>query len=331
MNVLVTGATGFVGGWLTKALLAENSANVTSVKILARNLPDKLPFDIKKVKHAAGDVTNLTSLTAAMKDVDLVFHLAGVVGYSLADRQKMQEVNVDGTANILAAAKTTGCRRIIYMSSVAAVGASFNGKSVLNENSEYNLGPLNLGYFETKRAAEKLVLNAAKSGEIQAVVLNPSNIYGPSDAQKGSRGTQVKIARGKFPFYTSGGVSIVHVKDVVEALVAAVTRGRNGERYILSGENLRIHELFEMIAASAGVDAPKIYLPNMAVSLLANLSGHLEKMGRRGPVSSESARASILFHWFDSSKAQRELGFRFTHARVAINDSVTWMKENGVI
>jgi dihydroflavonol-4-reductase len=331
MNVLVTGATGFVGGWLTKALIEKSGEQNFNVKILARSTSGTYPFDLKRVTVTKGDVTDLESLKRALTDVDLVFHLAGVVSYSLVDRKKMEAVNVGGTANVLAAMKSTGSKKLIFMSSITSVGASFDGKSILNENSEYNLHRLNLCYYETKRAAEELVLKAARAGVVHAVSLNPSNIYGAGDAQKGSRSTQIKVAKGAFPFYTTGGVSIVHVNDVVAALIAAVTKGRSGERYILSGENVRLIEMFKMIADVAGVSPPKRQLPNIVVRAMAHVCMHIEQLGRRAPLASETLRASLLFHWFDSSKAQRDLDFRFTPAREAIADSVNWMKANGVI
>lgn len=326
MNVLVTGASGFVGQALTKKL-----AELGSVRVLLRHKPAPGQYDSTKVEVFIGDVTDPASMLRATNNVEVIYHLAGVVGYSLKDRKLMEQVNVGGTRHTLEAFKKSKCRRLIHMSSVAAVGASLDGAKPLDENSEYNLHPLNLGYFETKKAAENLVLTAVKNGDVDAVILNPSNIYGAGDAQKGSRSTQIKIAKGDFPYYTSGGVSIAHVNDITDALISATTRGRSGERYILSGENLQIFDLFCQIAECAGVPAPKWHLPNFIVKGLAETSAWFERRGRKGPVSSESARASILYHWFDCSKAQRELGYRPQPSRNAIQDSVHWMKANGVI
>src|SRR5690606_17288303 len=126
----------------------------------------------------------------------------------------------------------------------------------------------NLGYFETKRKAEIIVRSAAEKKELDAVILNPSTIYGAGDAKKGSRRTQLKVAQGRLPFYTSGGVSIIAVKDVVDATYQAWQTGKSGERYILSGENITIKNLFTLIAGAANVKPPSIYLPDPVVFAL---------------------------------------------------------------
>jgi dihydroflavonol-4-reductase len=277
-----------------------------------------------------GDVTDLDSLRDAMTGVDTVFHLAGVVGYSRAMRRLMEDVNVGGTKKVLEAMQQIPRPKLVYMSSVVAIGASYDG-SVLNENSPFNIHRLDLGYFETKKAAEDLVVDACRRGRIEAVILNPSTIYGAGDAKKGSRKTQVKVAQGKFPFYTSGGVSIVSVHDVVAAILRAREVGRNGERYILSGDNITIEALFKKIAVIAGVKPPSIHLPNLVVRGLGKIGDGLEAVGKKGPINTENAWTSTLFHWFDHSKARRELGFKPRPADEALRESVEWMREHGYL
>ncbi len=330
MAVLVTGATGFVGTWLVRELLRRGE----KVHILHRpnsSLEEFEEFNLgsRLVSHM-GDVTSLASLVEATKNIDTVFHLAGVVGYSRAMRKTMDAVNVQGTENVIQAIRANESRaKLVYMSSVVAVGASLD-QTVLNEESSYTLGPLNLGYFETKRLAEQKVILACKRGEVEGVILNPSTIYGAGDAKKGSRRTQLKVARGKFRFYTSGGVSVVSVHDVVSAVLRAREVGRNGERYILSGENLSIRELLQTIARLAGAKPPDIYLPNMAVKAIGRVGDLLERIGKAGPLNSENAWTAIMYHWFDHKKASAELGFNPRPAQVALEESVSWIIENGL-
>lgn len=326
MAVLVTGATGFVGAWLVRRLTEQGE----SVHVLHRKNSNLEDLQGLNFISRIGDVTDFESVASACQDVDTVFHLAGVVGYSRTARPLMDRVNVGGTRNVVEAIRTGRRPQLIYMSSVVAVGASFDRRT-LNEDSPYNLSSLNLGYFETKKAAEEIVLGAAHKGQIKAVALNPSTIYGAADAKKGSRKTQLKVAQGRFPFYTSGGVSVVSVHDIIDALLAAREKGRNGERYILSGENLTIQELFRRISELAGTKPPSIYLPNPIVKTIGKVGDLLENMGKKGPLNSENAWTAILYHWFDHSKASAELGFHPRPAQLALKESVDWMKQQGLL
>ena len=326
MKVLVTGATGFVGSWLTRELCQRNF----QVRILCRNPKAVEEFGDLPVEVVTGDVTDPESLNQACQGVHSLFHLAGIVGYSKAMRETMERVNVGGTRNMITAALQHNVQRFLHMSSVVAVGASFD-KKPLNEDSPFKISHLNLGYFETKKAAEDLVRSAVKQQGLNAVMVNPSTIYGPGDAKKGSRKIQVNIAKGKLPFYTSGGVSVIAVEDVIEGTLAAWERGRIGERYILSGENITIKDLFRAIATEAGVKPPSIYLPNLVIHAIGKVGDLMESRGKKGAINSENAWTATLYHWFDSSKAQQELGLKITPAQQAIAASVQWMKENHVI
>lgn len=327
MKVLVTGATGFVGSWMTKKLVTEG----LDVHILRRSSSDLSELINIDVTHHIGDVTDPESLVQAIKQVDVVFHLAGVVGYTPSARKLMEKVNIGGTQNVVEACIKLDIKRLVYMSSVVAIGASFNGQNPLNEQSEYNLEHLNLGYFQTKHEAEKIVKQACEKNQIDAVILNPSTIYGPGDAKKGSRKTQVKVAQGKMPFYTSGGVNVIHIKDLVDAVYQAFQVGKTGERYILAGENLTIKQLFNYIAEAAGVKPPSIYMPDIVLHTIGKIGDILERSGKKAPLSSENAWAATLFHWFDSSKAQKDLNLTITPAKEAITSSVNWMKTNNII
>ena len=324
MKVLVTGATGFLGGWLVKRLLDEGC----EVRIIKRASSSLDEIEGLSLEIFSGDVTDLASMRNATRGVDTVFHLAGLIGYSRARRSAMDLVNVTGTANVIQACRDSNVRKLVYLSSVVSIGASFD-KTPLNEESPYNIAKLNLGYFETKHQAEALVCDAVKKGFIDAVMINPSTIYGRADAKKGSRSAQLKVAHGKFPFYPPGGVSIVAVEDVIDAIIAVWRKGRPAERYIVSGENLLIKDVFEMIAHEAGVKPPSIPLPRAALFALGRVGDFLESIGKKGPINTENAWTSTLYHWFDNSKAKRELGLNPKPAAYAIQQSVKWIKDHG--
>ena len=326
MKVLVTGANGFLGSWLSRRLLQEGH----DVSALIRKSSDLSELENLKPKYVFGDITDVNSLLETFKNQDIIFHLAGAIAYKKKDRPLMDKVNVEGTKNVIHACSQLNIPQLLHLSSVVSVGAQFKPQ-VMTEDFSYNLSHLNLGYFETKHQAEQLVLNAVKQKKIKAVCVNPSTIYGAGDAKKGSRKTQIKVAQGKFPFYTSGGVNVVAVEDVVDGILLASQKGVNGERYILASENMLIKDLFKKIAYFAGASAPNLQIPDSVLHALGFLGDTLNKFGISGGISRENAYTATLFHWFDSQKAQRELGFKPTSSDNAIENSVRWMKDNNYI
>lgn len=327
MKVIVTGANGFLGSWLTRALVDEGH----EVLALVRAQSDLSELDGVGCHYVYGDVTDLDSLYKAFEGADSVFHLAGLIAYKKSDRAKMEMINVGGTEHVIDACLTKKVRRLVYLSSVTAVGASFLPNNILNEESSYDIERLDLGYFETKREAEKMVIAAHKKEGLDCVILNPSTIYGAGDSKKGSRKTQLKVAQGRFKFYTSGGVSIVSVEDVISAILSAWKSGRAGERYILSGENITIKELFRIIAEEAGVPAPKYKIPNFILFFLGLVGDTMASLGLKGGLSTENAWTATLYHWFDNTKAKTELHFHPRPAREAIRESVQWAQQNGLL
>lgn len=326
MKALVTGANGFLGAWLSKRLVAEGF----EVQTLVRKNSDLSELEGLAVEKVYGDVTDQGSLNAAIEGQDYVFHLAGVVSYRKSDRALMEKVNVQGTQNVVDACQKFGVQKLLHVSSVVAVGAN-HIPAVMNEDFKYNLTHLNLGYFETKRKAELIVTEAARAKKIFAVSVNPSTIYGFGDAKKGSRKTQIKVARQEFPFYTSGGINVVAVEDVVDGIVMALKNGKNSERYILSNQNLTIKDLFEKISYFAGVQPPKIYMPNWLLHSIGFAGDQLENLNINIGVSQENAYTATMFHWFDSAKAKEQLDFKTTSADKAIENSIRWMKDNGYL
>lgn len=326
-HVVVTGANGFLGSWVTRALLAEGH----QVKILVRKTSDLTELEGVKVEKLYGDVTDANSVQEAFKGAESVFHLAGLIAYKRRDREPMERVNVTGTQNVVDACLDQGVRRLVHLSSVAAVGAGFTKDQILNESSSYNLGHLNLGYFETKRKSEEIVVNAFKQRGLDSVILNPSTVYGEGDARKGSRKAQIKVAQGKLKLVPPGGVSIIAVEDAVQGILSGWRKGRSGERYILSGENLLIKDAFAIIAKIAGQPAPNWQIPASLVRFIGKLDDVLALVGLEGPVSDEAAWAATLYHWYDHSKAKKELDFNPRPAEYALKKSVGWMKSNKII
>lgn len=326
-QVLVTGGSGFLGAWLIRRLLSDGH----QVRCLVRAASDVSELKGLECEYVYGDVTDLNSLHAACARQDAVFHLAGLIAYKRSQRAAMERINVQGTANVIDAVETCQVARLVHLSSVVAIGAGFNQDQILNEESPYNVKALDMGYFETKRQAEELVMAAVKAGRIDAVILNPSTIYGPGDARKGSRKNQLLVAQGRLKFYTSGGVNVVPVENCVDGIIRAWKKGRRGERYILAGQNLTIKELFEIIAKAANVPAPKIQIPDWLLHIVGTVGDWSTELGFPIGVSRENAYTATMFHWFDSTKAQKELGFVPGSSAQAIQQSVRWSHEQGLL
>ena len=324
MKALVTGASGFLGQGLCSFLIQKGF----KVHALVRPTSNKSQLKHLPLHFFTGDVTHPHSLEQAGQGVDVIFHLAGVVSHSNKDLPIMKAVNVEGTKHVVKLARTNKAK-LIHISSVVAVGAS-NKPKVLNENSPFEPSLSQLGYFETKKIAEQLVQAACKKGQISAVILNPSTIYGPGDMQKQSRNIQQKIADGKFPFYpTKGGVSVVDLQSVVTACVKALEKGLTGERYILSGENISIKKLFTLIAKAGGVRPPFIPLKPFMLYAMAFFGQAFYSLSNKNcPITKQSVRLSTMYHWFDNQKAKTELGFKPLTAMQAIKNSVTAYKAN---
>ncbi len=325
-KVLVTGATGFLGQHLLERLFK----NDYQVSILARS--DQGLDHLKKrgVRIYRGDITERLALLEATQNQDIVFHLAGLIAYKKTERALMEKVNVLGTGNVIDACVTNQVGQLLHLSSVVTIGASFKPQAI-NEEFNYNLGPYNLGYFETKRKAEQLIQQAVEHNKLNALMINPSTIYGAGDALKGSRKTQVKVAKGKFLFYPPGGVNVVSVHDVIDGIFLALKKGVPGRRYIISGDNLTIHDLFKIIAETAGKKTPPFYLPQSVLKIMGFLGDQLKPLGLETSLSSETAVTSTLYHWFSSERAQKELGFKPSSSKEAIRESVQWMIANKLL
>lgn len=320
MNCLVTGASGFIGSWLVRKLLHEGQ----QVRVLCRTTSQFPLIDDLCFEKSFGDITDPDSIRKGLEGIDTVFHLAGYIGYKKTERELMEKINYEGTKSIYTLSLEKNVKNFIFLSSVTAVGASFSPFQKMNEKSEFNLKEFDFGYAETKRRAEELVLSPNES-EMKCVSLNPSTVYGPGDMLKSSRKNQLKAIKGELKFYPYGGVSIVGIHDVVDAIYKSVKLGRHGERYILSGENMFIKELMETICKFSGSTPPKYQIPTFLLTLMGYIGDHLTS-GK--PIDSETAQVIQMFHWYDNTKAKDNLDFKPTSSDEVIKSSVEWAKKN---
>lgn len=308
--ILVTGGTGFLGSYILQELLKSGR----QVRALRRNqqLPAFLPPALQQqVEWAEGDILDVLSLEEAMKGVTAIIHAAAVVSFRRSDYARMYKINVEGTANVVNMALEAGVPRLVHISSVAAIGRSERDE-LLTENSKWDEEHPQTAYARSKHRAELEVWRGWGEG-LQAVILNPSTILGYGDWSRGSCAI-FKNAYDEFPWYTEGMNGFVDVEDVARAAVQLLDSPVNGERFIVSGENLVFRDLFNLMADHLGKKRPS----RKATPFLGELAWRMEKLksffNKRAPLlTRDTARIARSKTRFSNEKLLRTLpGFQFT-------------------
>ncbi len=326
MSTLVTGATGFVGSAVTRALLARGR----SVRVLVREGSDRQNIDGLDVEAVTGDLTDRASLERALRGCEALFHVAADYRLWVPRPGPMYEANETGTKNIMEAALAAGVERIVYTSSVATIGLRAD-RTPADEDTPSGLSDMIGHYKRSKFLAEEAVRLLVRKEGLPAVIVNPSTPVGPRDIKPTPTGRIIVNAlSGKMPAYVDTGLNIVHVDDVAEGHVLAMERGEAGERYILGGENLTLSEILCMLASMAGVRAPRVRLPHGVVMPLAHVSEAWARLtGEKAPLlTKDGVRMSKKHMFFSSRKAEEELGYRPGPAEEGRRDAIEWFREH---
>jgi len=327
MSVLVTGATGFVGSAVARALVHGGS----QVRVLVRSGSDRGNLQGLAVQIAVGDLTDRASLERALAGCTALYHVAADYRLGAREPAQLYRNNVDGTRNILDAARHAGVERMVYTSSVATIGLPQDG-SPGEETTPVALVDMIGHYKRSKYLAEELVRDAARTG-FSAVIVNPSTPIGPGDVKPTPTGQIVlDAARGRTPAYVDTGLNIVHVDDVAAGHLLAFHRGRAGERYILGGQDMTLREILAQIAQLVGRKPPRIRLPHAALLPIALVAEAFAKASGRGTrITVESVRMSRRRMFFSSAKAIRELGYSSRAPLAAFEDALAWFRERGLL
>ncbi len=324
--VFLTGATGFVGAAVARALLARGYR----VRALTRAQSPRDNIAGLAVETVTGDLTNPESLARGVAGCRHVFHIAADYRLWVPDPETMMRINVEGTRALMSAARAAGVQRIVYCSSVAALGHTADG-SPADETTPVSEAEIVGPYKRSKYRAEQAVLAMVREEGLPAVIVNPSTPVGPRDIKPTPTGRMIlDAAAGRMPGYLETGLNIVHVEDVAEGHLLALERGVIGERYILGGENFSLGDLFALIARRAGTRPPRFKLSEAAlwpVALAAEGAARL--FGITPLVTREHLRMARTPMYFSSAKAMAALGYRPRPAEEAIAGAIAWFRAQG--
>lgn len=316
-STLVTGATGFLGGHVARLLVARGDG----VRALVRPSSDLERLAGLEVETVVGDVCDRRAVRRALRRIDRVFHLAGTTNLRLP-RPALVALNVEGTRIVLEEALRAGVQRVVYTSSVAAIGPARKG-SVATETNVWNAARYRIPYVDTKHEAEEVALGLAHRG-LPVVVVNPAHVLGAGDPGRSSTALVRRFLRRQIPAYVDGTLNVVGVEDVARGHLLADERGAPGQRYILGNRNFTLDRLFTDLARLSGVEPPPVKLPAMIALAMAEAGRWLPG----GSVPTPSEVRAVSLHWaFSSAKAKRELGWRTSPHEDCLEETIAWYRE----
>lgn len=325
MKALVTGATGFVGAAVVRALL--NSG--VNVRVIARQGSDPSNLRSVQVEQVLGDLRDKTSLREALRGCRHLYHVAAHYALWARDPSIFYDINVVGTRNLLEAAREVGIERTVYCSTIGAIGLPPGG-GLGTEETPVSLEQMAGHYKRSKYLAEQEVHKLAKDG-LPVVIVNPSAPVGERDVKPTPTGQIiVDFMKGRMPAYIETGMNIIDVDDVATGHLLAMEKGRQGERYILGSTNLLLREVFEILSELTGVKAPALKLPRGAVLPLAYLNHWFANLTGLPPrIPLEGVKMAKYKMHYDCSKAVRELGLPQNPPEIALEKAVRWFKSHG--
>lgn len=318
MRVFVTGANGFIGSVVTKHLAAEGH----EVRCLLRPTSDTTRIRNFAFEKALGDVTQRDTVMQGMSGCDAVIHLASLSNWNDIQSPKMHDVVVNGSRNVIDAAIAHGRLPMVFVSTAAAVDGT-STPVVLDESSPCTLNEKIFIYPHAKRTVEGYCKEAASNG-LPVSIVNPTEVYGPHDTSLNTAGNLVDMATSSPVFVCNGGTSVVHVDDVAAGILAALKKGKPGQRYILGGENLTVAELASLSLSILGQGHKRIVkIPNGLIRTLASLA---EKLKLPFPINPKVVPYATRYWFVRNDKARAELGISFRSARDTLEPTFDWLK-----
>ena len=325
MKAFVTGATGFVGSHVARAL-AEQGAEL---RLLARPSSRKENIADLRADVATGDLCQPESLRKAMQGCDVVFHVAADYRIWVRDPDQMYRANVEGTRAVIQAAQACGVRQVIYCSSVATMGFTQSGQ-IVDEDTPVSLSDMVGHYKRSKFMAEQIALEAGRNGA-NVVVVNPTTPIGERDIKPTPTGRIiVDFLNRKFPAYVDTGLNLADVKEVARGHLLAMEKARPGERYILGGENLTLKQILDRLAALTGLPSPNLKVPHAVAMGFAAFDQFFTGIvrGKEPRATIDAVKMGRKKMFASSAKAERELGYRIVPVEDALRRAVEWFCAN---
>jgi len=327
-TVLVTGASGFIGSAVVRALVADGFA-VRALVEPRRDDANLAGLDIERIE---GDIRDPGTLDRATAGASLVFHLAAVYRFWAASPDLFYDVNIGGTQNVMRAMEAAGCRRLVYTSTVGTIGTAHDGH-LASERTLVKFEHLFGHYKRSKYLAEHEVLRAGAAG-LPVVLVHPTFPVGEGDSAPTPTGrTILEFLNGRIPAYVDTALNVVHVDDVARGHVLAARLGRPGRSYVLGGENMSLQQMLATLADVCGLKAPRVRLSARAVLPIVRTAEWFQgTVLRSEPVlPSEPVRMATTRMEYDDSRARTELGYTSIPAREALTRAATWYVEHGFV
>ena len=325
MTTLVTGATGFLGSAVARALLDRGEV----VRVLVRRESDRRNIDGLDVELAEGNLNDPQSLRNAVKGCRTLYHSAADYRLWVKDPKELYDTNVTGTRALLRSASEAGIERIVYTSSVATLGREPSGRPA-DERTPVTIDDMTGHYKRSKFLAEEDVNRLVRDEEIPVVIVNPSTIIGPRDIRPTPTGRMVEeAARGKIPAFVDTGLNVVHVDDVAAGHLQAYEHGKIGERYVLGGDDMMLREILAEIASLVGRRPPRIRLPRAAVlpvAYVAEFAARIRGSAVEPLITVDGIKMSKSLMFFSSQKAKKAIGYSPRPGREALADAVEWLR-----
>lgn len=327
MKILVTGADGLLGSNLVRELLKRGH----QLRAFVQPGRQQKTLEGLTIEKFPGNLLHADEVLKASESCDAVIHCAASTSVWPTRSEIVNQVNIEGTKNIIHAVEKNNIQRMIYVGTANSFG--FGSKENPGvEGNPYKSAMYGLDYMDSKYRAQQLILNEVKEKKLPAVIVNPTFMFGPYDSNPSSGAMIVALYKGKVPGYTSGGRNYVCAKDAAVAICNALTKGRVGECYILGNQNLSYKEAFGKIAVTIGAKTPSIPIPSIFAKLYGAVGSIFGKISGNTPaISYPLSRIACDEHYFSPAKAVQELELPQTPIETGIKECFEWLKENGYL